>query len=72
MISEVFLPLSLTVVHKSEALKGYWTNCRHIYFIFSVIRKLDAQTDLFMHTQSFGFNKVKCILEGKILIYAIK
>jgi hypothetical protein len=46
--------------------RGQWKNCKHIYFVFSVICSLDFKVDAFIHALSFNFNKVKRILESGI------
>jgi hypothetical protein len=56
---------------KAKRQRGQWANCKHLYFIFNVICKLDAQSDLYIHAPSFSFNEVKCILEGGVLNHAI-
>jgi hypothetical protein len=52
---------------KSLGKRGQWTNCKHIYFVFTVIGSLDSDRDAFIHAPSFSFNEVKRILESGIL-----
>jgi hypothetical protein len=52
---------------KSLGKRGQWTNCKHLYFIFTVIGSLDSDRDAFIHAPSFSFNEVKRILESDIL-----
>jgi hypothetical protein len=47
--------------------RGQWANCKHLYFIFTVIFRLDAEVDDFIHAPSFSFNEVKRVLENGIL-----
>jgi hypothetical protein len=52
---------------KSLGKHGQWANCKHLFFVFTVIGNLDSHRDAFIHTPSFSFNKVKWILESGIL-----
>jgi hypothetical protein len=56
---------------KSLGKRGQWTNCKHLYFVFTVIGSLDSVRDAFIHTPSFSFNEVKRILETGILASCI-
>jgi hypothetical protein len=47
--------------------RGQWTNCKHLYFVFTVIGSLDSDRDAFVHVPSFSFNEVKRILKSGIL-----
>jgi hypothetical protein len=38
--------------------RGQWANYKHLYFIFTVICRLDAGVDDFIHAPSFSFNEV--------------
>jgi hypothetical protein len=55
------------MVTKALGKRGQWTNCKHLYFIFTVICRLDAEVDDFIHAPSFSFNEVKRVLENGIL-----
>ena len=46
-----------------------WANCKHLYFVFTVIRSLKSERDAFIHVPIFSFNEVKQILESGILAY---
>jgi hypothetical protein len=52
---------------KALGKRGQWANCKHLYFLFLVICRLDADVDVFIHAPSFSFNEVKRILESGIL-----
>jgi hypothetical protein len=52
---------------KSLDKRGQWANCKHLYFVFTVIGRLDSNRDAFIHAPSFSFNEVKRILESGIL-----
>jgi hypothetical protein len=54
---------------KALGKRGQWANCKHLYFIFTIICRLDAEVDDFIHAFSFSFNEVKHVLENKILSY---
>jgi hypothetical protein len=47
--------------------RGQWANCKHLYFIFIVICRLDAKVDDFIYAPCFSFNEVKGILVNEIL-----
>ena len=46
-----------------------WANCKHLYYLFTVVCGLDSELDTFIHAASFSFNEVKRILEGGLLKY---
>jgi hypothetical protein len=50
---------------KSLDKSGQWANCKHLYFVFTIIGSLDS--DGFIHAPSFSFNEVKQVLENGIL-----
>jgi hypothetical protein len=52
---------------KSLDKRGQWENCKHFYFVFTVIGSLDSDRDAFIHAPSFSFNEVKQVLESSIL-----
>jgi hypothetical protein len=47
--------------------RGQWANCKHLYFVFTVIGSLDSDRDAFIHAPNFSLNEVKRILESGIL-----
>ena len=55
------------MVTKALGKRGQWANCKCLYFIFTVIFRLDAKVDDFIHAPSFSFNEVKRILKNGIL-----
>ena len=52
---------------KSLGKRGQWVNCKHLYFVLTIIGNLDSNRDAFIHAPSFSFNEVKRILESGIL-----
>jgi hypothetical protein len=60
-------PYFKEMVTKASGKRGQWTNCKHLYFIFTVICRLDAEVDDFIHAPSFSFNEVKRVLKNEIL-----
>ena len=55
------------MVTKALGKRGQWANCKYLYFIFTIICRLDAKIDDFIHVPSFSFNEVKRVLENGIL-----
>jgi hypothetical protein len=53
---------------KSLDKRGQWANCKHLYFVFTVIGSLNSDRDAFIHAPSFSFNEVKQVLESGILV----
>jgi hypothetical protein len=60
-------PYFKEMVTKALGKRGQWANCKHLYFIFTVIYRLDAEVDDFIHAPNFSFNEVKRVLENGIL-----
>jgi hypothetical protein len=56
---------------KSLGKRGGWANCKHLYFVFTVIGSPNSERDAFIHAPSFSFNEMKQILESGILAYHI-
>lgn len=54
---------------KALGKRGQWANCKHLYYIFTVICGLDSESDTFMHVASFSFNEVKRVLESGLLTH---
>ena len=54
------------MVIKAFGKRGQWANCKHLYVIFTIICRLDAEVDDFIHAPSFSFNEVKHVLHNKI------
>ena len=44
---------------KALGKRGQWANCKHMYYLFTVVCGLHSETDTFMHAASFSFNEVK-------------
>ena len=54
---------------KAIGKRGQWANCKHLYFLFTVVCGLDSESDTFIHAASFSFNEVKRVLQGGLLKY---
>ena len=52
---------------RSLGKRGAWTNCKHLYYVFTVTCNLQSIVDVFMHATSFSFNEVKQVLLSGIL-----
>jgi hypothetical protein len=52
---------------KSLGKRGQWANCKHFYFVFTILGSLDSDRDAFILVPSFSFNEVKQVLESGIL-----
>ena len=55
---------------KALGKRGQWSNCKHLYYIFTVICGLDPQSDVFMHAASFSFNEIKLVLQSGLVSHA--
>ena len=44
--------------------------CKHLYYVYVEVCKLEADHDLFIHAPTLSFNEVKTILESGILAHA--
>jgi hypothetical protein len=60
-------PYFKEMVMKALGKQGQWANCKHLYFIFTIIYRLDVEVDDFIHALSFSFNEVKRVLQNGIL-----
>jgi hypothetical protein len=54
---------------KAIGERGQWANCKHLYYLFTVVCGLDSYSDTFSHAASFSFNEVKRVLEAGLLKY---
>ena len=52
---------------RSLGKRGAWTNCKHLYYVFTITCNLQSTVDVFMHATSFSFNEVKQVLLSGIL-----
>ena len=52
---------------RSLGKRGAWTNCKHLYYVFTVTCNFQSTVDVFMHAASFSFNEVKQVLLSGIL-----
>ena len=51
--------------------RGIWANCKHLYFIFTVICNLQPASDVFIHAPTLSFNEVKQVLLCGILNHLV-
>ena len=58
-----FKEMAMTALGK----RGQWANCKHLYYLLSVVCGLDSESDTFIHAASFSFNEVKRVLESGLL-----
>ena len=49
----------------SQALekKGKWMYCKHLYYVFRFLCKVDYESDKFIHAPTYTYNEVMCLLE---------
>ena len=52
---------------KALGKRGQWSNCKHLYFIFTVKCGLDPNVDVFMHAATLSFNEIKVVLQSGLL-----
>ena len=52
---------------RSLGKRRAWTNCKHLYYVFTVTCNLQSTVDVFLHAASFSFNEVKQVLLSGIL-----
>ena len=52
---------------RSLGKRGAWTNCKHLYYVFTVTCNFQSTVDVFMHATSFSFNEIKKVLLSRIL-----
>jgi len=57
------------MVTKAIGKKCQWANCKHLYYLYTVVCGLDLDSDTFIHATSFSFNKMKRVLEVGLLKY---
>ena len=43
--------------------RGQWVSCKHLYYVFRYLCKVDYATDKFIHAPTFSYNEVMCLLE---------
>jgi hypothetical protein len=43
--------------------KGQWISCKHLYYVFRYLCKVDYTTDKFIHAPTFSYNEVMRLLE---------
>ena len=49
----------------SQALgkKGKWVYCKHLYYVFRFLCKVDYESDKFIYAPTYTYNEVMCLLE---------
>jgi hypothetical protein len=53
-------PYFKEMVTKALGKQGQWANCKYLYFIFTVICRLDAEVDDFIHAPTLEENCAIC------------
>ena len=43
--------------------KRKWVYCKHLYYVFKFIRKVDFDNDKFIHAPTYAYNEVMRFLE---------
>jgi hypothetical protein len=43
--------------------KGKWVYCKHFYYVFRFLYKMDYESDKFIHAPTYTYNKVMRLLE---------
>ena len=46
---------------------GTWANCKHLYYVFTVICNMQCTSNVFIHAPTFSFTEVKQLLLSGIL-----
>ena len=49
--------------------RGAWAYCKHLYYIFRDICKLDVEDDHFVHAPTFNYNEVKKVMDAGVSSY---
>ena len=49
--------------------RGAWFYCKHLYYIFLEVCKLDLEEDYFIHAPTFSFNEVKIVMDAGVARY---
>ena len=62
----------LLIAHRSPLTAHMlaYLPCKHLYYLYVQVCKLEADHDLFMHAPTLSFLEVKTILERGILAHA--
>jgi hypothetical protein len=47
--------------------KGKWVYCKHLYYVFRVLCKVDYDSDKCIHAPTYFYNKVMQLLELAVL-----
>jgi hypothetical protein len=67
-LPECNCPAFKDMITKLNRRRNSFFHCKHLYFLFVVLSKLDPELHLFIHAPTFSFNEVKLILEGGVLL----
>jgi hypothetical protein len=60
---ECTCPDFIKMVSETLGKKKVWKYCKHMYYIFRYMCKMDPKKDTFMHAPSFSYNEVIRVLE---------
>jgi hypothetical protein len=69
-LPECTCPAFKDMISKCFRKRNSFLHCKHLYFLFVKISKLDPEVNLFIHAPTFSFNEVKIILEGGLLTHS--
>lgn len=49
--------------------RGQWVSCKHMYYMFKYLCKVEYALDKFIHAPTFNYNKVMCVpkLSGVVI-----
>jgi hypothetical protein len=48
---------------QSLGKKGKWVYCKHLYYVFRFLCKVDYSSDKFIHAPTYSYNEVMQVLE---------
>src|SRR5579875_2739958 len=68
-LPECNCPTFKEMITKLNRRYNSFFHCKHLYFLFIILSKLDPHQNLFIHAPTFSFNEVKVILEGGVLAH---
>jgi hypothetical protein len=60
-------PNFTVMVGKSLGKRGSWNNCKHLYYVFNIVCRLDPDEDVFIHAPSLSWNEVKRVVQFLLL-----
>ena len=61
----------VTMQAKANRSGRSWVNCKHLYFVYAVVCKLDEMEDLFVHAPTLSFNELNVPVVRATLSYKV-